>query len=211
MRQFFALLVLIVLSPAASAQDRPGDFSHYVLALSWNPAWCETEGDARDADQCEARHDHGWVLHGLWPQREDGWPEFCRTSERNPSRAMSASMADIMGSPGLAWYQWKKHGRCSGLSARAYFDLAREAYDSVARPEVLRKVKEEISLPPSVVEDAFLEANPGLKPSQMAVKCRDGMISEVRICLSKSLVLRNCDPATAQECSADAIDFPPIR
>ncbi len=211
MRWLFALFVLIALSPGASAQDRPGDFSHYVLALSWNPAWCEATGDARDADQCEARHDHGWLLHGLWPQRENGWPEYCRTSARNPSRAMSASMADIMGSAGLAWYQWKKHGRCSGLSARAYFDLAREAYDSIKRPEVLRKVTEEITLPPTVVKDAFLEANPNLKPSQMSVKCRDGMISEVRICFTKDLELRTCDPATARACSADAIDFPPIR
>ncbi|MEM7178083.1 MAG: ribonuclease T2 [Pseudomonadota bacterium] len=211
MRRLLALLVLIVLSPVASAQDRPGDFSHYVMALSWNPAWCAAEGDARDADQCEARHDHGWLLHGLWPQREDGWPEYCHTTARNPSRAMTAGMADIMGSSGLAWYQWKKHGRCSGLSARGYFDLARKAYDSITRPQVLRKVTEEISLPPTVVEDAFLDANPSLKPAQMSVKCRDGMISEVRICLTKDLELRNCDPITARACSAEAIEFPPIR
>ena len=37
-------------------------------------------------------------------------------------------MADIMGSGGSAWHQWKKHGRCSGLSPDDFFALSREAY-----------------------------------------------------------------------------------
>ena len=41
------------------------------------------------------------------------------TAERDPSRRESQQMADIMGSGGLAWHQWQKHGRCSGLSAAA--------------------------------------------------------------------------------------------
>ena len=204
------IFALIATAPAASA-DEPGEFSHYVMALSWNAAWCKAEGDARRADQCDARHDHGWVLHGLWPQHEKGWPEYCRSSVRDPSRAMSATMADIMGSGGLAWYQWKKHGRCAGLEARDYFDLSRAAYESIARPDILRRITEPMSLPPKVIEDAFLEASPGLKASQIAVKCRDGAIREVRICLTKGLVPRHCTPQVARECSAPSASFVPMR
>lgn len=211
----YALVTALVCAPLASAADKAGDFTHYVLALSWNSAWCAAEGDARDngrgAPQCHPRHAHGWLLHGLWPQRERGWPEFCRTAERDPSHRMSRDMADIMGSSGLAWHQWKKHGRCSALSARDYYALSREAYEAITRPDILRRVSAPITLDPDIVEQAFLEVNPDLKPSGMAVTCRAGQIREVRICLSKALVPRACTPQVARGCSAESATFLPMR
>ena len=121
-----AVLLLLVAFPAG-AQDEPGEFDHHVLALSWSPSWCRAEGDARGARQCEPHRDHGWILHGLWPQHVRGWPEYCRTPARDPSRAETAELADLFGSAGAAWHQWRKHGRCSDLAPRAYFELAREA------------------------------------------------------------------------------------
>ena len=149
MRLFLALLATLTLLTPARAQD---EFTHYVLALSWNATWCALEGDARNADQCDTRHDHGFTLHGLWPQGERGWPEYCRTDARDPSRRQTAEMKDIMASPGLAWHQWKKHGRCSGLTATEYFQLSRDAYAMIKRPAVLRKLDKRVKLPPGVVE-----------------------------------------------------------
>ncbi|MEL6477467.1 MAG: ribonuclease T2 [Pseudomonadota bacterium] len=209
------LLLALVLPATASAEDNPGDFSHYVLALSWNAAWCTAEGDGwdngRGAPQCDPRHAHGWLLHGLWPQRERDWPEYCKSSLRDPTRRMSAAMADIMGSPGSAWHQWKKHGRCSGLEAGAYFDLSREAYGVISRPEILRRLDREVQIGPDVIEEAFLEANPQLRASGVAVTCRDGLIREVRICLSKALVPRACGAAVARGCRAESAAFLPMR
>ena len=116
-----------------------------------------------------------------------------------------------MGSQGSAWHQWKKHGRCSGLEAEAYFDLAREAYDSVTRPELLRRLDRSVEIGADVIEEAFLEANPALKPSGVAVTCRDGLIREVRICLSKALVPRACSAQTARGCRAETATFLPMR
>ncbi|MEM7239130.1 MAG: ribonuclease T, partial [Pseudomonadota bacterium] len=62
MRSFRLWVLALILAGPALAADEPGDFTHYVMALSWNAAWCEAEGDARRAEQCEARHDHGWLL-----------------------------------------------------------------------------------------------------------------------------------------------------
>ncbi len=62
---------------------------------------------------------------------------------------MTAEMADIMGNSGLAWHQWKKHGTCSGLSARDYFALSRRAYAAVNRPEIFRKLDREVNCPPA--------------------------------------------------------------
>ena len=196
---------------SAAAEDKAGDFTHYVLALSWNASWCTIEGDARGAAQCDPKHDLGFTLHGLWPQGERDWPEYCRTSHRDPSRRMSAEMADIMGSPGLAWHQWKKHGRCADLPAADYYALSREAYELIQRPALLRRVDKRVKLPPKVIEDAFLEANPKLKPHQLAVTCRDGLVQEVRVCLSKGLVPRSCAPKTERGCRARSVTLLPMR
>ena len=53
------VLGLLLLPSLARAGDRAGDFTHYVLALSWNATWCALEGDRRKAAQCDPRHDIG--------------------------------------------------------------------------------------------------------------------------------------------------------
>jgi len=207
-----ALALFLCLPGLAQAQtDRPGVFDYYVMALSWSPNWCAVEGDAKGSDQCDPRHDHGWVLHGLWPQYHRGWPDFCPTAERPPGRAMTAAMADIMGTSGLAWHQWRKHGSCSGLSAAGYFALSRQAYESITRPEVFRRLDRSIRLPASVVEEAFLKANPGLEPDGVTVTCRDGHIQEVRICLSRALAPVPCGRDVIRDCSLRDALFHPVR
>lgn len=194
-----AALVLAA-HPALAEGERAGDFDYYVMALSWSAAYCELEGDARGDDQCDARHDYSFTLHGLWPQYELGWPSYCRTSERNPSRAETRAMTDIMGSSGLAWHQWDKHGRCSGLTADDYFATARQAYASVAIPDVFRELPKDVEIPATVVEDAFIEANPGLSRNMITVTCNEGMIREVRICFDKDLSPRACGEDAARDC-----------
>ena len=103
MLRFFAALALLA-SPAWS-EDRAGDFDYYVLSLSWSANWCAIEGDSRNSPQCDPAEDHGWILHGLWPQYEQGFPANCSTSMRPPSRSDTGAMADIMGTSGLAWHQ----------------------------------------------------------------------------------------------------------
>jgi ribonuclease T2 len=196
---------------AAAEGDRAGDFDYYVMALSWSPTWCDLEGRAEGAAQCAPQRELGWVLHGLWPQYERGWPSDCPTDQPDPSRRMTGAMADIMGSGGLAWYQWKKHGRCAGLHPRDYFALSREAFDAVARPEVFRRLAEDVALPPRVVEEAWLAANPDLGPDMLTVTCRDGHVQEVRLCLSKALVPRNCAADAVRDCSLTDAVLPAIE
>lgn len=191
--------------------EKSGEFDYYVMSLSWSPTWCAIEGDARDADQCDDRHDHGWILHGLWPQYHRGWPSFCPTVERPPSRGMTGGMADIMGSGGLAWHQWKKHGSCSGLSARAYYDLSREAYGRINRPEVLRRLDKPVKVPAAVIEEAFVKANPGLTRDMITITCRDGRIQEARICLSKTLEPVPCGRDVIRDCAMKDALLDPIR
>ncbi|WP_439142848.1 ribonuclease T2 family protein [Planktotalea sp.] len=206
------VLALIMMATTLSADgEKAGEFDYYVLALSWTPTWCALEGDARDSEQCYASKDFGWTLHGLWPQFHQGWPSFCRTSERQPSRSMTNGMSDIMGTSGLAWHQWKKHGTCSGLSARDYYALSREAYGKVNRPAVFRKLKDPVKVPAKVIEEAFLKANPSLMSNSLTITCKKGRIQEARVCLSKDLDPVPCGRDTIKDCSMTNALFDPIR
>jgi len=217
MRQILAILLAATLTyglmtPAALADgERAGDFEYYVLALSWSPTWCAIEGDRRGADQCDPRHDYGWILHGLWPQYEAGYPSYCNTAARSPSRGETEAMTDVMASGGLAWHQWKKHGRCSGLSSQAYFAAARDAYTAVVRPPVLRKLDRTVRLPASVIEEAFLQSNPGWSADMLTITCKQGRIQEARLCLTKDLEPRECGYDVVRDCSMTNALFDPIR
>jgi ribonuclease T2 len=211
MRVLACLLWLSTALAASAEGDRAGAFDYYVMALSWSPTWCDIEGRAEGADQCAPDRDLGWVLHGLWPQYERGWPSDCPTSEPDPSRRLTATMAEVMGSGGLAWYQWKKHGRCAGLHPRDYFALAREAFGSVTRPEVFRRLDGDVRLPARVVEEAWLASNPSLAPDMLTVTCRDGFVQEVRICLTKALVPRYCGADVVRDCTLGDALLPAIE
>lgn len=208
MRWFLVALFLPMVAWAEG--ERAGEFDYYVLALSWSPTWCALEGAARGSEQCDADRDLGWILHGLWPQYHQGWPSYCPTSERNPSRGDTAAMADIMGTSGLAWHQWNKHGRCSGLSSDDYYTLSREAYGGVVRPDVFRRLDEAVKLPARVVEQAFLEANPALEPDMITITCKQGRIQEARICLSRDLSPVPCGRDVVRDCTMSDALFAPI-
>lgn len=196
---------------AMAEGEAAGDFDYYVMALSWSPTWCALEGDRRNSPQCDAEADNGWVLHGLWPQYEEGWPSFCPTTARNPSRTDTRGQADLFGSSGNAWHQWNKHGRCSGLTADDYYRLARDAFGRVERPEIFRKLVDPIRLPAAVVEQAFLEANPELTADQITITCKAGRIQEARICLTRNLEPRRCGRDVIRDCTMSDALFDPIR
>ena len=205
------LIWVLTALPVWAGNDKAGQFDYYVMALSWSPNWCELEGDAKGSDQCAARHDQGWILHGLWPQYHRGFPSYCRTSERAPSRGQANAMADIMGTGGLAWHQWKKHGVCSGLSSAAYYELSRKTYASVKRPEIFRKLTKDIKLPASVVQDAWLKANPNLEANGITITCKKGHIQEARICLSRDLKPVPCGQDVVRDCRMKDAVFTPVR
>src|SRR6266404_463106 len=83
----FGLLIfagLIAIAGTASAQDRrqnaPGEFDFYVLSLSWSPSFCEQaseRGGGRSQIQCGGRP-YSFVVHGLWPQYERGFADYCQ-------------------------------------------------------------------------------------------------------------------------------------
>ncbi len=212
MRKLILLFTLFLSAfPAYAKGERAGTFDYYVLSLSWSANWCALGGDARASPQCDASRDHGWILHGLWPQFHRGYPSFCHTSNHPPARSMAAKMADIMGTPGLAWHQWKKHGSCTNLTAEQYFALSRQAYATITRPAIFRKIDRPLRLPASIVEDAFLKSNPLIEPDGITITCKQGYIQEARICLSRNLEPVPCGQDVVKDCRLEDALFTPHR
>ena len=207
MRWFLCLILSATFARAEG--ERAGDFDYYVLALSWSPTFCAIEGKDRGNPQCD--RPLGWVLHGLWPQYEQGWPSYCRSTKRNPSSADTSAMADIMGSSGSAWHQWKKHGRCSGLSSEDYYLLSRAAFQKIMRPALLRKLTDPVKLPAEVIEKAFLNDNPHLTADMITITCKQGRIHEARICLTRELEPRNCGADVVRDCAMQNALFAPVQ
>ena len=97
-------------------RNQPGKFDFYVLALSWSPSFCkETEERGRENEQCRGRP-YSFVVHGLWPQYESGFPRDCQVPAPRLNRNIMTSMLDLMPAPRLVYHEWDQHGTCSGLA-----------------------------------------------------------------------------------------------
>ncbi|MFN3613095.1 MAG: ribonuclease T2 family protein [Rubrimonas sp.] len=192
----------------AAAQNVAGRFDHYVLALSWSPSWCATDPRADRSEQCAPDGPKGFIVHGLWPQHLRGWPEFCSTHHRGPTRAETRAMADVMGSAGLAWHAWRKHGRCSGLSAADYFALTRRAYATFRHPTLPRSGGAEATLSRQSLEELIRAANPDIPERGMVLRCDGNLFRELRLCLSKQLAARSCTSDAQNNCKLSNLTFP---
>jgi ribonuclease T2 len=203
-------LALAGLQGAGTAQaDAAFDF--YVLTLSWSPSYCEAEGEDANHQQCASGRPYAFVVHGLWPQYEHGYPSDCRTYEREVDRATADSLADIMPSAGLVRHQWRKHGSCTGLSQSDYFRVLRQAREAVAIPSDFRRLTAYRSVSPAEVERAFMAANPGIEPQGIAATCDRRLLREVRICMTRTLDFRACPQLDRQSCRRARVVMPPVR
>jgi ribonuclease T2 len=210
--------ILFIAVVTAFAQDRrqsePGQFDFYVLALSWSPSYCESVSERspnrRPDQQCGARP-YSFVVHGLWPQYETGFPSYCQVPAPRLDRNIVASMLELMPSPRLIFHEWDRHGTCSGLSPHAYFENVRKARSVVKVPEEYLEVASMLSVTPDEVEEAFVKANPGLTRGAISVNCSSTRLSEVRVCLSREFRFRDCAEIDRRACRRDKLIMPPMR
>jgi ribonuclease T2 len=200
----------------APAQDRrqnqAGQFDFYVLALSWSPSFCEASAERgrEQKEQCGPRP-FSFVVHGLWPQYEKGFPEFCQQPSPRLDRNIVSSMLDLMPAPRLIFHEWDKHGTCTGLTPRAYFDTVRKARALVKIPEIYLEPQRPLTVTPDEVEEAFVQANSGLTREGIAVTCDSRRLNEVRICLGKDFRFRDCAEIDRRACRRDRLHMPPVR
>jgi ribonuclease T2 len=204
-------VVLFLMLAAETGTAQRGEFSYYMLVLSYAPDFCAEPQGKKDPRECGGGRHVGFVVHGLWPQGEDSrGPERCGTA-RPVSQSMVQTMMAYIPTPGLIQHEWTNHGTCSGLSAADYFAAVRKARDSLRVPPELDQPGQQLRLSPGEIEDRLAAANPGYPREAFRTSCyRDEALQEIRICLDKSLTPRACG-RSAGECRAAAVTMLPVR
>jgi ribonuclease T2 len=192
-----APIATVAPSPAVpeSPENADAAFDYYVLVLSWSPTHCSSDqGRGRDDDlQCRSGRPYGFVLHGLWPQHERGYPQDCPSDEpRAVDDALMQQMLEISPSAELVEHEWRKHGTCAGLSQAGYFAAAGRAFRSISIPAAYRSPARLATTTPDDVRAAFLGANPSLTRNDVSATCRRNNLAEVWVCLDKALSPRAC-------------------
>lgn len=212
------LLALFIAFPTNSslAEGVPGKFDYYVLALSWQPAFCETRPNKTECvSQNQRRFDaKNFVLHGLWPNtrrnsgdnygycnvpgklRKGNW---CDLPALKLSDAVRKRLPTFM--PGsascLQRHEWYKHGTCSGLSANEYYALADKLVRMVSKTEFSKFISSNIGryVKRNTVLKAFEKEFGKGSRSFLELKCKSAkgikFLTEIRIYLQKNLTESN--------------------
>lgn len=186
---FLALATLCAASQAKRPAGEPGRFDYYAVALSWSPSYCATRNDP---DQCAVGARLGFVLHGLWPQYERGYPESCSTEKLTPH--VRKQYSGLFPSERLAEHEWKKHGTCSGLDPAAYFTLSGRLKNQVAIPRPFQQPATPVRVSYSEFVQAFKSANPKMQQYSVLPFCAAGgrFLREVHVCYDKRGASRSC-------------------
>lgn len=176
------------------------NFDFYLLNLSWSPEFCHSHPSAAECAQHPT-----FVLHGLWPENNDGtYPENCSNA---PGPSNPSQYSDIYPDAGLLQHEWKTHGTCSGLSPDAFFQLARQAFHSVLVPPTFTTLNKQISLPPAKILGLFSATNPSVPTSSLAMSCGNNYLTAVEVCMDKSLHPVACGKVPS--CRANTVRIPP--
>ena len=147
---------------AGDGTGEPGTGREYVLAVSWQPAFCEGHGDKPEcASQTETRFDaSNLTLHGLWPQprstvycgvgaseqaldHPESWDRLPAV-ELDPATRAALDEAMPGTQSALDRHEWIKHGTCYGPSQEEYFSealhLLRQLNDSAVQAVLAGRV-----------------------------------------------------------------------
>ena len=64
-----------------SQDSSQAPFDYYLLTLSWAPEFCASNPQGKSSAECNPNKHMGLVVHGLWPQYNNGkWPQDCAST-----------------------------------------------------------------------------------------------------------------------------------
>jgi ribonuclease T2 len=186
------------LQTRATAEGQPYDF--YLLNLSWSPEFCATHDGSPEC----ASHP-GFVVHGLWPQSNDGsYPQYCG---RRPGPTSDSVWAGLMPTASLAMHEWQTHGACTPYDADTYFGLIRRAFGEVHIPPALTNTTQQTMEPPAAIIDSFAQNNAGFPSGSIALSCGNNYLTAIEVCFDKSLNPIAC--SNVRTCRANVVKIPP--
>jgi ribonuclease T2 len=190
-----------------SSASLSSGFDYYLLALSWAPEFCTSRASDATSSECDPSHHFGLVVHGLWPQNNDGtYPENCAPARPVAEQTVRHMLA-VMPANGLIQHEWATHGTCSGLAAQDYFAAVEKAFNVVQVPPEYRAPSQTISASPSEIEQKFADANHSPRGA-FRVSCSKGEFTALEICLTPDLRYRDC--GSLRDCRARQVTILPV-
>lgn len=201
-------------SPASAGKNIPGAFDYYVLSLSWSPQHCASRGNKVRSDDAQCGSGggaFGFVVHGLWPEYVNGYPESCAVSTAVAPELISR-MLRIMPSARLIQHEWSKHGTCSGLLAEQYFAHVEELAGRLKIPQRYQALAESLTTSVAALRAELLAENPALPKdgSSLRVICQGEFLQELRFCYEKDFRPRSCSEKATDFCRSADIVIRPI-
>lgn len=200
-------LIFAVTSPVRAQQPgKAGQFDYYLFVLSWSPEFCHAE---RNRSNPECTEHRGFVVHGLWPQYNDGsYPVECPTDNAAPTD--TSAVSGIMPAE-LIPHEWEKHGTCTGLSGDGYLATIRTVFNSVTVPNAFKAPSQSFTESPSDLRKQFEQANPKLSDGAIAVELSHGYLSAVEICFSKASTPAPIACSNVNGASGGTFKIAPVR
>ena len=204
-----ALLCLFLLPPSVFAKKHKkpkAKFDYYLLSLSWAPNFCASHPNDHSSE-CQLGGHTAFVLHGLWPQANNGQPPMSCTPASPVAKSIVDHVLNFMHTPRLIQHEWAKHGTCSGLSAQDYFAKVEHAFKSVKVPNQYPNLNHQQSFGISDIEESFADLNQAPK-NAFRLSCHGGDLVGLEVCLSKDLEYHACT-ASVRECPANQVAMRP--
>ncbi|WP_318437042.1 ribonuclease T2 [Photobacterium leiognathi] len=181
-----------------------GDFDSYVLALTWQPGFCEHFSYKGTKPECNAINDGklkitNLTLHGLWPNKAS-----CGTSygycdryarldlSRSTIKEIAPWMPNFYYQTKFGEYEWKKHGTCQTRNADDYFLTATKLVEKVDASPIGQFIKDNIGRNVSVSSfKKQLTSKFGSDAvDRISLACTQGKyLNEVRLNLGKNIDL----------------------
>ena len=192
-------------APSASPPVATTQFDYYVMTLSWAPGFCDLGGKETSSPECAEGSGDGFVVHGLWPERNDGsYPENCPS---RPGFTTDAAWQGVIPTRDLATHEWQTHGTCTPYSADDFFKLVRKAYQSVKIPSALAHTTQQTMQPPDEIIQSFARINTGLPAGSIVLSCGRNYLTAIEVCFDRDLNPRAC--SGLRTCRANAVKITP--
>ncbi|WP_421187444.1 ribonuclease T2 family protein [Aeromonas enteropelogenes] len=171
----------LLFSAAVQAKGEAGEFDYYAMALSWSPQHCAVK--PADREQCTRQL--GFVLHGLWPQYQRGYPSNCTGEQLYPG--MEEAFPGLYPSRFLYRHEWEKHGTCSGLTQQQFHQLASDLRQRVKIPAAYQSPEVPLRKSSFQLKADLATANDWLAPDNITIACADGgrFLREIYVCINK--------------------------
>ncbi|MBN1209340.1 MAG: hypothetical protein JXB05_31100 [Myxococcaceae bacterium] len=173
-----------------------------VLAMSWQPGFCEHARYSGRKPECDALEDGELVIshltiHGLWPNKQSCGTSYgnCRGSALSLSEDTLAEVApwmpNLIYDTELASHEWRKHGSCQSRDDDEYFRAAKLVTEEIDRSVIGDYIKSKIGKEMSV-SDLFAQVRRELGPDveqKIQLLCAGGKyLQEIRLSLPRDVV-----------------------